>query len=395
MDSGPRLSAAFVHLDMARGVAALLVLLAHLRQFVFFSYGELPNHGPIEMLVWGVSGFGYQAVMVFFVLSGFFITRSIVIDEQIGRFSWKTYIIKRLTRLWVVLIPCLIATLIWDSLDISLTGRDLGDLGLSAFIKNLLFLVHGTTGLAVNFLGHAGFLQMFAAPTYGSNAPLWSLTNEFWYYMMFPFLYFLISRPRTWLACATFSGIFILGIAFVGESIGCYGLIWLVGAVSYLVYDLGWMSTTRFRTLLVVSATVALLAALALGKLPYGTEFTKNMLVGLTAAPFVLALANCKASGELYRKSARVFANASYTIYLAHFPFLVLLANVFIGDQRFSNSLRGYAIFVGLGIVVLAYCFGMYWLFERHTSRVRDYCLSRFRKVDLNTVEPIAEKGRS
>jgi peptidoglycan/LPS O-acetylase OafA/YrhL len=393
MNTGPRTSAAFVHLDMARGLAALLVLLAHLRQFIFFSYGELASHGPLEMVVWGVTGFGYQAVMIFFVLSGFFITRSIVMDERIGKFSWKIYIIKRLTRLWVVLIPCLIATVLWDSLSSLLTGQALGaELGLTAFIKNLLFLVHGASGLTVDFLGYDGFLQKIAAPAYGSNAPLWSLTNEFWYYMMFPSLYFLIRRPLSWSAGATFVGIFIAACAFVGESIGLYGLIWLTGAVSYLAYDWG-RDVAKLRTSRTFAATVGLLAALVVSKMPYGTEFTKNMLVGLAAAPFVLALANCKCSSELYRRSARVLANASYTIYLAHFPFLVLLANVFIRGHRFSNSPAGYAAFVGMGAVVLVYCFGMYWLFERHTAKVRDYCLDRFRKATVDIVVPVADKG--
>jgi len=394
MESEPRNSVSFVHLDMARGVAALLVVLAHLRQIVFYSYIDLPSRGPLDMVVWGLTGFGYQAVMVFFVLSGFFITRSIVIDEQLGRFSWKIYFIKRLTRLWVVLIPCLIATLLWDSLSISSTGRAFGagDLGFSVFVRNLLFLVQGATGLTVDFLGYEGFLQRIAAPTYGSNAPLWSLTNEFWYYMMFPLLYLAVSRPRTWLARTAFIGVFIVSCAFVGESIGFYGLIWLAGALSYLVYDQGWIAV-RLRTPLAVSATaVGLLAALAVSKTGYGSEFTKNLLVGLAAAPFVLTLAGCNASSVLYRRSARALANASYTVYLAHFPFLVLLGNVIVGNQRFSNSIAGYTMFVGIGICVLIYCFAMYWLFERHTDKVRRYCLAKLSKVSLKPAEPIPGK---
>jgi peptidoglycan/LPS O-acetylase OafA/YrhL len=393
MKSGARISPSFVHLDMARGVAALLVLSAHLRQLVFCSYGDLSSHGPLEMLVWGISGFGYQAVMIFFVLSGFFIARSILIDDQSGKFSWRAYLTKRLTRLWVVLIPCLIATLLWDSLDIELTGRAFGadDLGPLAFFKNLLFLVHGETGLSVDFFGYTGVLQDIAAPTYGSNGPLWSLTNEFWYYMMFPLIYFSIRRPGTWPVSATFLGMFIVGLAFVGESIGVYGLVWLAGAVSYMVYHWG-RKVTGFRTSFAVTATGALLTALAASKMPYGTELTKNMLIGLAGAPFVLALARSKAGGELYRRSARVLANASYTIYLAHFPFLVLLANVFIGDRHFSNSPAGYAAFVGVGSAVLVYCFAMYWLFERHTGKVRDYCLARFCKGTLKDVEAMPKK---
>jgi len=78
----------FVHLDMARGLAALVVLIGHLRSFVFLSYGDLNSHTPIDTIVWAITGFGHQAVMIFFVLSGFFITRSILVDDSTKGFSW-------------------------------------------------------------------------------------------------------------------------------------------------------------------------------------------------------------------------------------------------------------------------------------------------------------------
>ena len=37
-------------------------------------------------------------------------------------------------------------------------------------------------------LGNAAFLQEIVVPTYGSNAPLWSLSYEFWYYFLYPVL---------------------------------------------------------------------------------------------------------------------------------------------------------------------------------------------------------------
>src|ERR1700733_13522135 len=85
----------FIHLDTARGVAALVVLIGHLRSFVFVSYGGLATHTPIDAAVWAVTGFGHQAVMFFFVLSGFFIARSIQVDQRAGEFSWPIYLIKR------------------------------------------------------------------------------------------------------------------------------------------------------------------------------------------------------------------------------------------------------------------------------------------------------------
>jgi len=41
------------------------------------------------------------------------------------------------------------------------------------------------------------FLQTITVPVYGSNSPLWSLANEFWYYLLFPLL--LLAPQRGWL----------------------------------------------------------------------------------------------------------------------------------------------------------------------------------------------------
>ena len=60
-----------------------------------------------------------------------------------------------------------------------------------------------------------------------------------------------------------------------------------------------------------------------------------------------------------------------------HFPFLALLTNVLLGYQKFDPSLVTYSIFFSLAAICLAYCYLVYWLFERHTGTVRRYCLSR------------------
>ena len=328
--------------------------------------------------------------MIFFVLSGFFITRSIIVDDRVGRFSWKVYLVKRLSRLWVVLLPCLVATLLWDRVNIALTGEAFGieDLSFSSFVRNCVFLVSGATRPNVNLIGYPGLLDLIGSPTYGSNGPLWSLTNEFWYYMVFPLLYLLIYRPRSWLS-AIYFGFFIAGLAFVGESIAFYGIIWLAGAVAYIIYDrsagIAWLRSSYLFAL----ASAALMAALCASKLVHGPEYALNCLVGLCAAPFVLVLAGHAGGSVLYQRTAQFLADASYTVYLAHFPFLVLLTNVLIGNQRYTNSVAGYAVFFAIGASVLVYCFGMYWVFERHTDKVRRYCLAKL--VRRTSVTPGAE----
>jgi peptidoglycan/LPS O-acetylase OafA/YrhL len=108
----PEQKISYVHLDMARGLAAWAVVFGHLRNIFFQDYQAIASKSSnlIIKTAYFLSGFGHEAVIVFFVLSGFFITRSIMMAEQRGRWSWKWYLSQRLTRLWIVLIPALIMT---------------------------------------------------------------------------------------------------------------------------------------------------------------------------------------------------------------------------------------------------------------------------------------------
>jgi peptidoglycan/LPS O-acetylase OafA/YrhL len=71
-------------LDLMRFFFAFIV-------FLFHFYVPLP---------------GYQAVMVFFVLSGYFISATILKSLKENRWSWSEYFLKRVIRLWIVLLPC-------------------------------------------------------------------------------------------------------------------------------------------------------------------------------------------------------------------------------------------------------------------------------------------------
>ena len=59
--------------DWLRGLAAVAVLAGHVRGLFFVDFGDLVAPGPFARLAYMATGLGHQAVVVFFVLSGFFI----------------------------------------------------------------------------------------------------------------------------------------------------------------------------------------------------------------------------------------------------------------------------------------------------------------------------------
>ena len=80
----PLLKHRLVHLDCLRGVAALLVCLEHLRAFLFVPFAQLKSLGVFTKGFYLVTGLGHQAVMIFFVLSGFLVGGSVITAFQPG-----------------------------------------------------------------------------------------------------------------------------------------------------------------------------------------------------------------------------------------------------------------------------------------------------------------------
>ena len=96
-------------LDLVRGLAALLVLAGHLRAYVFQSYGEASQMGVALKAFYFATGLGHEAVIIFFALSGFLVGGKALQDLLARRFSWSRYLLRRLTRLWIVIVPALLS----------------------------------------------------------------------------------------------------------------------------------------------------------------------------------------------------------------------------------------------------------------------------------------------
>ena len=176
----------FYHLDFLRGLAALLVLASHLRAYTFKSFGELEHTDALTSAFYFITGLGHQAVIVFFALSGFLVGGKAFENIVSGRFEWSRYILRRLTRLWIVIIPALFLTLMFDSLGSRLSHGNGYDGSYYGIYSQGPSAPRGVDDSLISFLGNLAFLQTIYVPTFGSNGPMWSLANEFWYYIIFP-----------------------------------------------------------------------------------------------------------------------------------------------------------------------------------------------------------------
>ena len=94
-------------LDKIRWVSALIVAIGH-------SLAIINNKAGGSGLLTYVSDMRDPAVIVFFLLSGFLVGGSVI--KNIAAFSFRTYIISRTSRIYIVLVPALLLTLTLDGI---------------------------------------------------------------------------------------------------------------------------------------------------------------------------------------------------------------------------------------------------------------------------------------
>ena len=359
----------FVHLDMLRGLAALGVVVGHTRGFLLIGYNEAQSHSLFDQLFYFVTGLGHQCVIAFFALSGFLVGGPALRDIISGRWNWGPYLLRRLTRLWTVLIPALLLTWALDTSGELLGGHagyegafysasfsgpspaEPADLSLPTFFANTLFM------------------QTVLAPVFGSNGPLWSLANEFWYYIAFPFLLFgLIGKT------GALSQIFnsLIGLALVlllPTEMMLLGAIWIAGAIAH--YAAAQQNARRIinHRACVAIVVIAVIAFLILDKLRSGLFW--DLLLGAAFAGVLPILSVLPNFGEIYQKPARALSNISYTLYATHFPVLAFVWFVFLAPTKWPLGPLGFVLMTGLAATTLVSGAVMWWAFERNTDRIR------------------------
>jgi peptidoglycan/LPS O-acetylase OafA/YrhL len=362
-------SASSDHLDMVRGAAALAVMLGHLRYLFFVDFSEIAqNSSPMIKLVYFASGFGHYAVMAFFVLSGFLVGGSVLRGRMDEEFNWSRYATNRLTRLWIVLIPALLIGAIWDHMGIRLFGTSGIYGGLPDRFDGGLFAVSPRLSGSV-MLGNMLFLQGISTVTFGSNGPLWSLSYEFWYYVLFPLIVLAYPAGKFGKSTVLYSAAALLVFFFIGETISLYFLIWLLGAAINLAPE---RSGSPGR-LWVLIATGAVVVAVAVLKFNPGDNEYSDFFVGIASAVLIFALLRFRARSRsgLYSRTARRLASFSYTIYLVHVPALMFVSAWLVPRRRWQPDAAHVAIVAGLGICTLAYAFAIARFTEDQTDAAR------------------------
>lgn len=363
-------------LNWMRAIAALAVLTDHVRGAFFVDPATKPSWFADALYL--ATGFGQQAVIVFFVLSGFFIGTSVVVASRDGTWSWQRFALRRFSRLYVVLLPALALTAAWDTAGTRLFG--LHGIYIGRIGAPLVTLPDLRTSFTLRaFAGNVAFLQDLLVPPFGSNGPLWSLSYEFWAYVTFPLL---VRAALGGSSALHRTGSALCGVAllaFLGGLFPFYFAVWCLGAL----VAIGWSvrPLTVKNPVASVVATALLTAALLVARRQalHGRQL-EAFLLGAATAVFVtvrLAVAAGEAPDDdalsrAYTRGGDALAGMSYTLYANHYPVVAFFQTLWVGGHRLTPTPTSVVLVTlfGLGVVAL-YAFPLARLTEAHTDDVR------------------------
>jgi peptidoglycan/LPS O-acetylase OafA/YrhL len=327
-------------LNILRACAAYAVLISHLYKAYIFR--KLPFFHPFYFIVDALAAY---AVMLFFILSGFLITYSILNITQRNQnyFNTSEYLKLRLLRLHPPLVFSLLLTLLITF--IILKFKLFGSISyfLPGDLNPIIEKINFNLG---DYIASFFYLQgvfIGAPPT--ANLPLWSLSYEFWYYLFAMFIAMAVINKK-W-----FLGFF--GLLFFSFSIfylqNYHMLIlfsvWLAGAGLACLYATKLLFTFFGKILLwtglVLSLSITFLALNDQGwayLYPY-TDFPHHQISTWILALISITMAciiglflhktyfSQNQAGIPDKKTKNFLANGapySYTLYMIHYPLLLL-----------------------------------------------------------------------
>jgi len=310
-----------LYLDLVRFLAALSVVLYHTWSEMF----------PARPFKWP----GHEAVVVFFVLSGYVIAYSATAPGV----TLRVYLEHRIARI----VPPAYAALLL-ALVVCLVKPD---------VLHDASLGWGSAANAL-FVAQAGPLFV-EGPL---NPPFWSLNYEVWYYAIFGVWLFAAPAWRLPLtACAAL---------LAGPKIVMLFPVWLFGVLLYRRMPalkpgpawacfLGTLLAAALLTWLNVSDMLRarLYAAVpAMWHAHYSTQFVYDILLGVVVALHFTAVASLGGVTRWLEPAARpirYLAGCTFSLYVFHGPLLVLVRDV-LGARQ---PLPFYAL-VALGVLVAA-----------------------------------------
>lgn len=345
--------------DAVRGIAALMVAVGHAWQVFLYPFDK-----SSEIFYWLGAGAAW-AVAIFFLLSGILIAFSVRQRSRHGHFDVLKYFEARALRIYPPLVAAVAITVgsvmliqgfgLYGSHSYMLPGDQAVARPRATFEWSEVL---GTLALTYNIVPGHKFLNF--------DGPLWSLSYEVWLYVLAGFACAaLINRSRVALFFTVIVSVQMFMIAKSAPPVWSVATVWAAG------FAVGWYwQRAEDAPAAWWAAASALCLALALlianGELKtylvptysgvrqsaFYVTFSMALLGGLMMV-LKSGMTPCRALVEL--------GNCSYTLYLTHFPLLLLCCSLF----RPYVLPFGWAGHAALAAISLSAIIAAAWLLSR------------------------------
>lgn len=323
-------------IDGLRFLAILSVVLFHINGYLMVKAADLSFGGsswlgnqPPEIF-----NYGNQGVQLFFVISGFILAVPFMryyfgISEK--KITLKKYFLRRLTRLEPPYILSLLILLILIAF-VAGSKYSLGTLILSFFAS--VFYLHNFI-----FPGESPYI----------NNVTWSLEVEVQFYLVAPFLVWVLCLLKNNFQRRMSSVLLIIAFAFLGWLLEIYWQIQTISLAGYLQYFLAGILLCDFylldqretkivKSYAVFAAGFALLAVLICFQLAKSPDLILRILSPLLILGFYTIVFRNYWWHKLFSLNVlTLIGGMCYTIYLFHYQIISAVGRITVGKLFVSN----------------------------------------------------------
>lgn len=318
-------------LDSLRGASSIAVLIGHENQLIV---------GPSTPVAYAYTGLLAQfSVMVFFVLSGFLIGKSITRQCAHGDFDIGKYAVDRAARIMPPLVFSLLLVIALASVAPSVFPSGSGSfLPAEGHLLTRREFVFRWPELLSSLL----LVNGFRMPGLAVNAVLWSLPFEAWLYAILGVValaHTSQSRLMWSIAASAFCA-----LSWLNPSFAFYSIVWLSGFLLCLLHNSNRLTCgLRIRkfSAVMLAAVAVLIAALYVvdfGRFGFG-HFDAQWIVAYNVASGLAFACFISLVIEKPHRKLRWLAGSSgysYTLYIVHFPILLFIFGAF--QEEIQNS---------------------------------------------------------
>ncbi|MGQ5525565.1 acyltransferase family protein [Chitinimonas sp. PSY-7] len=346
-------------IDLLRGLSILLVVIHQLALPFRLPLGSgwLGDVLP-KRFINGISFSGYESVFVFFVISGFVITRSVLErDGSLSNLCWRSFYTRRVTRILPLLLLLLVVLTIMHLLGVPQFVVDAPGQSLAAALMSALTMTLNW------YEGRTGWLP-------GAWDVLWSLSIEESFYLAFPIFCLLLRAP--WRV----TGLWVLALslpwahaALRGNEIwqekaylpGMAAIAW--GVLTALLVQ-RWSMPRRTARMLAVLAMVGLSATFFYADVLWRLiQEYAMLLLCLSPAAWLAASSGVTRTAPRGTRWLTHLGRWSYEIYLSHMFIVLAITGAYLAVS--GNDLRWACL---VYVPAIAVCALVGWWLHRYVS---------------------------